>query len=1425
MLHTGNLSSSLRERMLHVQRLLEGEKGSLYFNWIVRMAALVGLVLYFVTRRVEFDPGQLQWIKLTLFAYFVYNVLSGFLGTLHSEWFMHTWVKLAQFCFEILIYSSFYLLSGDPRADIYFFYFIPLFFAVHFLSPFPALAVIAFEGLNLYGVVLHLTGLPIAGADWLPLGGPLASIFWPRFILLLAMSLAYAIRRRTPLALELQDESTAFRNLFQSLENGVFIQDKEMRLVYVNQALQERHGPYTRGQPSSEYFRCEVRLFAFAPARGGHESEALTATSQGAFVDRNGNDYHVEVNLIALESERGQVQEALGIVKDLDQPRRLEKDLMKQLQRYGERVKTLLSQRTLWQETYVEMGKRLAGFDDPQELMNFVVSETRKRLNAETSSLFLLNGGGLYRQAIAGVEADWLAEECYQLGEGITGQVIQAGSGSKYGQAVRRNRVGQDPQVVSKYLDAYQEHLKTHQVRHLMAVPLNGQDRSFGVLRVVNKLDRGGRLIREGFDADDQDFLVTIASMAAIALENNRLLKTVQLRYQQVNTVYAIQNRVNSVSDWVQLGQVIVDEVRSVIHNAAKSSIYLVDEASGHLVLQAVSPQSPSKSSRAPLRAQEGIAGRAIRNQRVEYVPDTAADPDFVDRGEADLHALLVAPLLVGARVVGILSVDSSAREAFAADDIQLLSMVAAQAAMALEKGRLYKQEQERRLLADSLLEVSRKINTNLNLRKMLPEILNELAHVIPYSSISIQVLEAEQLKIVACRGFDDRGRVMRLKFPLSDAKYPNGRVIRTKAPLRLDDVRRMYPHFQEEAEKFHSGHIRSWMGVPLIYRGRVIGMLSLDHHQAGFYTPEMEGVALTFANQVAIAIANANLFREQKAQMENLDKLFQVSRAVASSIKLEDVLVKIVTMAKGVSASDHSGVVLLDENGGLNRSYETETIGQPLHLRTRPEGVTNRVIEAAKPLFFNKVKPNDRRHNPVILQSGFRSYGGLPITASGKTLGVLFVHSYKPNRYDRRKVIPMLEMLCNQAAIAIENALLYEQVTGQTRMLERLVEVSSGLIQHTSLKELVEYCANQAAEIFEVEDCSLYLHNKERKTIDLVYSSAIPPEVWDRKESPLDAPGLTAFVARTGECLNFGGDEYRRHPAWSGHAATPFLEHLQYLPSGECQSLLIGPLKDSQGQVVGVLKLENRKGAGRGRRFSEFEQDMHGTFASHVGTAIERARLYEQLDDDARKAARRALSYDLHDISNLIHGALVMRLEVAREKLARDMFMEVGQELVNISKAAQTVHSLLRWIHYGLRGDDVLQEKGLVPALEHIADLLKIPLETQVLGREALPLEIEYALYKIGLEALVNTAKHAGDHTRASLRLAKDQHKFTFEIEDNGFGFDKTLILQRPYRYGLNSMQRWADTIGAEFDFQSQPRLGTVITVTGKVQPAGAEK
>lgn len=1254
-----NLSEKYQTVILRWVRRTIGENRILYFNWLVRIAALIALVLYFIYRKSDFNPVELSQIQFALLIFFFYNIVIGFLGVLHPEWFFHNPVKLAQFCFEILLYSWFYLLTKDAHADIFFFYFAPLFFALYFLSFFQAFTIILFAGISFYFVMRILGGDQILQGNYFALDPTTSQTFWPRFILLIAMSLAYAIRRRTSLHHELQDEGTAFSGLFQSLDDGIFIIDPHKKLVYVNETLQERHGLYEIDQPASEYFRCQDYLFGLEGGKNQPISSVYSNhITSGTFVDFEGNEYQVEISLIPLSEDTERAGETLGIVKDKDRPQRLERDLKIQLHRYGERVKSLVSQRTLWQDTYVELGKRLTGFEDTQSLMNFVVEETRKRLEAETSSLFILEKNVLCRMAIAGMESDWLKDECYQLGDGITGQVILVEPDAKYGQAIRRNRVENDPEVITKYLEAYKARLKTHQVNHLMAVPLNGKARSFGVLRVVNKLDGTGNINKDGFNDEDQDFLVTISALVAIALENSRF----------------------------------------------------------------------------------------------------------------------------------------------------------------------YKQEQERRRLSDTALEVSRKINSNLNLNKMLPKIIDELDKALPNSSISIQTIVGKELRISACKGFENRNKVIRLKFPMNDPKYPNYKVIKEKVPFRVDDVRGSYPHFMNEADIYNSGHIRSWMGVPLIYRDRVIGMIALDHKEAGFYTSELESLAVMFANQIAIAIANAELFQEQKMQMKNLDRLLQASQVVVSSISLNEVLHKIVEMANEISGSDLSGVLLISESGELNQSYESSPLDYPLYLRARPEGVTRQIIESRKPVFFNRIGRNDRRHNPVISQAGFQSYGGLPIEASEKILGVLFVHSYQANRYNGRKIIPLLKTLCNQAAIAVENALLYERVAKQAQLLSGLVDASIGLIQHTSLNDLIRYCTHKAERIFNVEDCSLYLYNSERNAIDLIYSTAIPPEIWGRREIKMDSPGLTAFVAREGKILNFGGDEYKKHPAWAGHFAPPFLEHLQYLPSKDSHSLLIGPINDSQGNIVGVLKLENRKGPGMRRNFSDFEVDMQKTFASHIGTAVERARLYEQLDSEARKAAREALSYDLHDISNMIHGALILRLEVAREKLARDMFSEVGGELNNIAKAAQAVHSLLRWIHYGLRGDDVLHEKGLIPAIEHIASLFNTPLETQVIGRTQLPIDIEYSLYKIGLEALVNSTKHGGENVSVFIRLVKDKTHFTFEIKDNGFGFDKNLISQQPYTFGLNSMERWAESMDAQIEFQSKPNSGTTVAVYGRLPKIGDE-
>jgi len=1402
-------------RLFH---LFESERGMLFLNAILRIMALIVLAYYFLANRSVLDPIDLQRAWRLFISFFGYNLLIGLAGMRHPDWFLQLWVKTTQAIFEISVYSLFYYLTHDPRAELYFLYFMPLFFAVHFLGFILALIVILFGTLNLYLVLHSLNFLPPHETAGYYDNHSLLATFGLRALIMIGMSLAYAVRRRASLIQELKWNGSQFGELFRSIEEGIFIVDRQHRILFVNPVLRKRHGRFDPNMPCEEYFQTTGYLPSWDVQTGQFQGKEGSSQFETQFIGNDGIKYGVSIALIPLQGDNGQFSSAIAIVRDLTRQRQLLVELDEKVQAYAKEIGALNSQRALIQKTYYDLGKRLTGFEDLDTLMQVVVQEARRLLHAESASLFLLRDNVLYRKAIAGTDTNWLTDEHYRTGEGITGQVIVPQPGEKHGRAVRNNLVNHNPDVVQQYLLEYQIKLKTHQVSHLMAVPLNGQEESFGVLRVVNKLDPRGQLDTSGFNDEDQDFLSAIASMVAVALENARLLRNANERYKQAVTLNTIGQKITQAADWGEMARVIVLETHAILAEASKSTIYLIDKTTGSLVMQACSETNPTPSGLPPLHFNQGIAGKAIRGRKVVYVPDAHLEPDFLDRGATLLRSLLVAPLIAGDRSLGILSVDSDRPAAFNAGDQQLLGALATQASLAIEKARLYQQEHERRLHSDALLEVSRKVNSNLNINKMLPEILDELAKVVPYSSITIQVVENNLLKVIACRGFKNRQRVMEISFPLNNRKFPNYEIIRNKKPLIVGDVRETYPHFFKEASKYLSGHIRGWMGIPLIHREKAIGMISLDHTLPNIYTQEMEALIMAFAHQVTIAIVNARLFSEKSQQLTSLESLFQASSAITSSIELQEVLNKIVLLAKQVSQADHTGVLLLGEHGEKLDSFETHQVGLPLHQRARDGGVTTRVIQTRNPVIHNKVRARDKQHNPVVVQAGYKSYAGLPIIKGNRVHGVLFVHSKQPGCFRQQHEIPLLEALCNHAAIAIENALLYKEVARQVEMLGRLVKTSNELIQHTELKDLLEYCVNKAKEIFEVEDCSLYLRNPELNSIDLVHSSTIPSHLWINRDAYLDGVGLTAFVARTGTTLNFARDEFRDHPAWSGNHGAPFEDHLRYLPSRKCHSLLISPLKDNQGENLGVLKLENRLGAGQGKRFSDFEVAMHQTFASHIGTAVERASLYQRLNKNARREAREALGYELHEIYNLIHGALIVRLEITKEKLLRNELADIRREIDNMSKAARAVNSLLRWIHYELRGDDMIEEKGLILTLKHISGLLKVPIKISVTGRETLSNQVEHALYKIGVEALTNVAKHAGNQTQAVIHLQKQSGGFTFEVSDNGLGFDGAAVFHSAVSFGFEGMKRWAESIGAKLEVQSKPTHGTNIFVRGMI-------
>ncbi len=173
---------------------------------------------------------------------------------------------------------------------------------------------------------------------------------------------------------------------------------------------------------------------------------------------------------------------------------------------------------------------------------------------------------------------------------------------------------------------------------------------------------------------------------------------------------------------------------------------------------------------------------------------------------------------------------------------------------------------ESRRQEAETLRAATQALSSTLDLNRVLDLILSELRKVVPYDSASVQVVRDGYAEIIGAYGLRRGEQVIGFRFELTPGLTPNAEVAATRAPVILDDAPAHYPHFK--SEPYNADPIHSWLGVPLIFGERLTGMLTLDKHQAGFFTGEHARLAAAFAAQAAIALENACLYEEARREL-----------------------------------------------------------------------------------------------------------------------------------------------------------------------------------------------------------------------------------------------------------------------------------------------------------------------------------------------------------------------------------------------------------------------------------------------------------------------------------------------------------------------------------------------------------------------------
>src|SRR5262245_17725830 len=241
------------------------------------------------------------------------------------------------------------------------------------------------------------------------------------------------------------------------------------------------------------------------------------------------------------------------------------------------------------------------------------------------------------------------------------------------------------------------------------------------------------------------------------------------------------------------------------------------------------------------------LNSRAVRSKRPQVFADVSENPHFAseEHGGGRIRGWICAPMIIGDRVIGVLSIDKFEPDVYSEELAELGTAFAAQAAIAIENARLLETERAAREQAETLRAAAQSLGSTLGIPQVFDLILAELRKVVPYRSASVQRLDGDEFVIVGGNGYPELEELLGHRYSWRGRDDPARELVEDHRILIVPDASARYPHFEDVHVE---GSIRGWMAVPLLIGDRLIGMVTLDSFEADFYTPEHATMAQAFA-------------------------------------------------------------------------------------------------------------------------------------------------------------------------------------------------------------------------------------------------------------------------------------------------------------------------------------------------------------------------------------------------------------------------------------------------------------------------------------------------------------------------------------------------------------------------------------------------